>query len=218
MEDKKNQTLGAILQQKREEFAVSIEDVARNIKIASALIRAMEEGNYRVFTARVYAKGIAKKLASYYRLSDGFDAEARAVEEWSEYYRAKDEENPEVRRLGIAGIFYITPARLLGTAALLFLVFFAGLFGWRLRLFMGTPALAVYEPVQNSVVEVPHVRVGGVAAKESRLTINGRDITIDETGGFNQEVELLAGVNELRFSVQNRFGKTTEETRYVVVK
>ena len=212
----KQPTLGLRLREKREELGLSIQDIAREIKVSSQYIHALEEGNYEALSARVYARGFLKRILALFGISDTsswfeeFDLE---WDIWDKQRSAKAVPQKRIRRGP-----YITPRRLVWTGGAIFLLLFLVFAGIRLKNFTSAPVLIVDEPQDRVEIHQPSTKVRGHTERESRLTVNGREITIDDSGNFNQDIELSSGVNELEFVVLSRFGKDTKVTRYVVVK
>ena len=97
-------------------------------------------------------------------------------------------------------------------------LFFIAFFAVRLAGFVGAPPLEIVSPPDGVLLHKPYVVVSGRGERESRLTLNGREITMDEAGNFDEEMELLTGVNTLEFYLENRFGAVTREVRDVVVE
>ena len=196
---------------------LSIEEVAAQASIKRDIILAFEEGNYTIFSARVYAMGYLKRMIDHFSILQGDAMLAALKTEWEEKHS-----NLDVATYALPNSkqqkWYITPRRLFSLIGITALAFFAWLFTSQVIGFTGDPRLRINEPQQNIVIETPIIRVRGSMEKESQLTVNGREITMNENGNFDQEIELTVGVNILRFVAQNRFGKISQETRYVVVK
>ena len=210
-------TLGEKLRKKREALGFSIEDVAHTTQISSKYVRALEENDLEVFSAKVYALGSLKKILNAVTYEDKERAILEFASEWNVRMFRKSREItplPENRGKNI----YLTPLRLtLGFGAIFFIAFLAW-GGFRFTNFVGSPKLNIHEPARDSMISVPIIRISGEVEKESSLTVNGRDITIDKNGNFNQLLELAAGLNALEFTAQDRFGKIAKEVRYILVK
>lgn len=210
-------TLGEKLRKKREALGFSIEDVAHTTQISSKYIRALEENDPEVFSAKVYALGSLKKILNAITYEDKERAILEFTSEWDVRMFRKSKEIvslPENRGKNL----YLTPFRLaLGFGSIFFIAFLAW-GGFRFTNFVGSPKLNIHEPAGDSMISAPIIKVSGEAEKESSLTVNGREITIDENGSFNQFLELAAGLNALEFVVKDRFGKVAREVRYVLVK
>ncbi|KKT72228.1 MAG: hypothetical protein UW69_C0099G0010 [Microgenomates group bacterium GW2011_GWA2_44_7] len=48
--------------------------------------------------------------------------------------------------------------------------------------------------------------------------MNGREITIDGLGNFEENLELAVGLHILEFLSENRFGKVSKEMRRIIIK
>ena len=66
------ETVGDIFHEKRRRNVVSLEDVAKKLKIQNRYLRALERGNYKELPADVYTRGFVKSYAEYL----GLDPEA----------------------------------------------------------------------------------------------------------------------------------------------
>lgn len=207
---------GIDLRMRRKEVGFGEDDLARQMRTGAKYIRALEEEDFAVFGAKVYAQGFLKKMLSIMgiapieewmrRLDGAWDADARV-------------HSPQGGSAGHARYhFYLTPKLLgIGITGILFVAFLLFL-GFRVVGFTASPPLAVEEPRDSIEVTEPEIVVKGTTEKESKLTVNGRELTIDARGHFEESIELQYGVNQLRFLSENRFGKKTSITRVVVVK
>jgi transcriptional regulator with XRE-family HTH domain len=57
--------MGATLKRARQEFQLSLGEVASQIKVSEAQLRALEEGNWEALPAEVYARGYVRKYAEF---------------------------------------------------------------------------------------------------------------------------------------------------------
>jgi len=62
-------SVGEQLRAAREKLGLSIQDVVDRTKLRSDHVRALEEGNYDVFAAPVYARGFVRSYASLLKLN-----------------------------------------------------------------------------------------------------------------------------------------------------
>lgn len=213
-------SVGDMLRAWRRERDLRVEDIAREMKISSLYVSAMEEGNYEAFSARVYALGF---LRHFMRQFDIVDEKGELIRqfnaEWEAYNGDRQLGNPlAARHTSLAFQFILTPRRLFGAVGGIALLFFFILLIWQVSGFTGKPNFALAEPGEGAVLDTPIVRVHGSTDKESQLTVNGREIRMDGFGSFDEKIELIPGLNTLDFLVQNRFGKITQATRHVVVR
>jgi len=196
---------------------LTIQDIATELSVRLQIIEAFESGDYGIFPARVYAVGYLRRMVDHFEIPSGDFLIDTLRSEWNEK-RGEQASSLQTLPSSIRQRMYINPRRLFSAIGGAALVFFAWVFVVQLMGFTGVPSLSISEPAVNKVFDTPVVRIKGNTEKESQLTVNGREITMNHDGAFDQEIELPAGVNSLYLLVQNRFGKITQETRYVVVK
>jgi len=208
-------TLGIRLRRRREELGLSREELASKISAPRKFIEALEEEKYDTFPAKVYALGFFKKILAVLQIPN----QESWVEEFSKGWEGRTFQK---KLLWVAGnskpTFYYTSANLRLVGGLLFFLLILWAVAMELVNFSGAPPLLIEEPKEQAVLSLPLARVRGRVKKESRLTINGREITIDEAGNFDEKMELAAGLNILEFKVEDKLGKISKETRYLLVK
>lgn len=208
-------TLGEYLLMRRMARRRGIKDIAREVKIPVHYIEALEKGNYKIFSAKIYARGFLKKMCmalgcSVFELEEilhVFEKEWDASAPQSVLSHTRMRQNSP-----------ITLGRILAGCGIAGCIIFFIFSVFQVRRFIGAPRLVVEKPAPYTIVEQPTVIIKGQTEKEGRLTVNGREITIGEQGFFNEEIELRAGVNKLEFITQNKQGNVTKEERYVVVR
>lgn len=215
--DQKPLGLSEQIQAWRMSVNMSVEEVAKQLSVRPQIIYAFEKGDYSVFPARVYAVGYLKRMIDHFSIPDS-DALCDALKiEWEE---KRGGVHGEIRALPHSSQkkWHITPRRFLGVCGCVLFLFFGWLLAVQLIGFTAAPRLHVDEPAIHAITDIPVMRVKGTTEKESQLTVNGREIIMNGDGAFDEEIELIGGVNTLRFFVTNRFGKSSEEVRYVVVR
>ncbi|MDP3778581.1 MAG: helix-turn-helix domain-containing protein [bacterium] len=210
-------TLSHHVKKWRAQAKLSIRDIATELSVRPQIVSAFEEGDYSVFPARVYALGYLKRMVDHFAIPAGDLCINALKKEWDEIRGEQASSMPALPKSRSQRL-YINPRRLFSAIGGAALLFFAWVFAVQLMGFTGAPTLRIDEPHAGSVFDTPIVHVRGSTEKESQLTVNGREITMNGDGVFDEEIELPAGVNSLSFLVQNRFGKISQETRYVVVK
>lgn len=215
--------LGEKIRAAREATGMTLDAVARQTHISLRYIRALESGDWRVFSAKVYAQGALKRVISVCKVEDASLFTGALDQEWEAAF-------PDARR-GYAqsfvknarypypwGMFSLTPRKIGVGVAAGALALVMGFWGMRLVAFAAPPTLRLDEPRDLAGYEAFSVTVRGRTEKESRLTVNGRELTLDELGHFDEKIELPPGVHELRFMAQNRFGKEQIVVRNILVK
>lgn len=211
------ESIGNRLRKRRERLSMSIEELAEELQIPQKYLKAFEDDRFEVFSAKVYARGFLKKIMRALAIKDPEQILQEFDTEWEvRTFRKRGKVTPLPQ--SNSRVSFITPRRTAFMFAGLALLFFLLFFGWRLTVFISNPALNLEEPKDNSTVITPVIRVKGNTEKESHLTVNGRELTIDEAGNFNEEIELASGLNALEFISQNRFGKISRTIRFILVK
>ncbi|MBP9750069.1 MAG: hypothetical protein KBD21_05065 [Candidatus Pacebacteria bacterium] len=73
------------------------------------------------------------------------------------------------------------------------------------------PQVTIYEPTPNSIVTGTIYTVRGKAEGVTRVRLNGRTVTLDARGGFEETIIVPVGDATLVLEAENRFGRRTEE-------
>jgi len=97
-------------------------------------------------------------------------------------------------------------------------ILFSGYLVWQVRGILQPPYLAVFTPAEGNLVFSPRTTIQGETEKESRLTVNGQEIMVNEQGKFSTDIDLSGGVNTIQISATKKHGKTTTIVRHVVVR
>lgn len=220
-EIKKLNSIGERLRRKREELGIGIKDLAGELQTSQRFVRALEEDHYEIFPAKVYARGFLQKIIvclAMDEIKEERDSLLREFDAEWEIVKRRKENIPAIAPNIKKNAPTITPKRLgfiVVFAAISILLLFLAL---RISNFLKSPDLNIESPENKSVVYKPVIKVKGTGQRESQLTVNGREIRMDESGNFDEEIELLAGLNSLEFILQDRFGKEKREVKYVIVK
>lgn len=214
---KNNDTLGERLRRRREEVGLTPQELAEEVQAPVKFVEALESDEYNVFSAKVYGLGFLKKILVTLAAEDHEDIVKEFGNEWDIRMFRKQKELmplPGAKK----NFSVVTPASLwLGAGGILLLAALV-FFGARITRFVGTPGLAIDEPPDNAAYSEPFIPVKGKTEKESSLTVNGRELKIDEQGFFDEILELGSGVHVLEFLVKNRFGSERREVRNVFIK
>lgn len=210
-------TLGSRIREMRQAFGLSQEALAREASVSVNYVRALEEDDYGAFGAKVYALGFLKKILFVITASGNADWLSQLDSAW-ESSLGRDRIHSATGFRQERTMWHITSMRVgigLGGLLLATFLFFVGM---RLIDFVASPSLVVEKPEGNVVMTMPFVILSGRTDKESRLTVSGRELTIDQHGRFEEKIELQPGINRLEFISENRFGKMSRVLRYVLAE
>jgi len=85
------------------------------------------------------------------------------------------------------------------------------------RLITG-PSIAVSSPANGETVSTSTIEVTGVAKNINAISLDDRNIFIDEKGNFKEELLLSEGYNVITLKANDKFGSETEKTLEVIYK
>ncbi|MDP3710221.1 MAG: helix-turn-helix domain-containing protein [bacterium] len=211
-----NTSLGKLLRKKREDLEISYSDLSQELQIPIKYIRALEEENYRIFGAKIYAKGFLIKISEKL----GLEKSEKVLElfelSWKESLCL--DQNANLFRRNRKNNIIFTPGLLSLLGGSFFFLFWVFFFGWRISRIILPPKLDLIEPQDRMLLADSRLKIKGFAQKESKVSVNGREINIDNQGAFNTYINLRQGLNTLDFYAQSRFGKIKKVVRYVVLK
>ena len=70
--------------------------------------------------------------------------------------------------------------------------------------------------IDNLKISQNTLQVTGLAKNAVKLTLNDREISIDQAGNFNETTVLLPGYNVLRIKAQDKFGNSDEKNYQLI--
>ncbi|KKW09342.1 MAG: Transcriptional regulator, XRE family [Candidatus Kaiserbacteria bacterium GW2011_GWA2_49_19] len=206
--------LGERLQKKRRGLQLTIAELARRTRIAPKHLSALEQSNFtelpkakafRLAYVREYATALSLKgdeCVEQFTREDGL-SDAPLIHP----HRA-------IRGFPFASVsLFLRNALVLGGAAL-----FAGYLLWQVRGVLEPPRLVVYSPIEGQVSRAPVALVQGETEPETRLTVNGQNIMVNDQGAFETKIDLSTGLNTIIITAEKKHGKTTAVTRHLVVQ
>ncbi len=106
------------------------------------------------------------------------------------------EDSKKILKMGILGIFFLF---------IIIYAFFTSkdlIFGVKIKNLNIKDGLLVHDSV---------LKISGNAKNAVNLTLNGREIPIDQTGNFNETISLLLGYNIIDLHARDKFGNADEK-------
>jgi len=102
---------------------------------------------------------------------------------------------------------------------IIFIVLFLGAyFLYQARGFLIGPEIVIDFPKAGEVTHDSYLEVKGQAFNISSLSMNGRQIFIDERGDFNEGLLLARGYNIIEITAADKFGRISKEKREVILE
>ena len=72
--------------------------------------------------------------------------------------------------------------------------------------------------VDGGTVTENIIKISGNAKNATELTLDGREISVDQKGNFNETIALLLGYNIINLKAKDKFGNTDEKNYKLIYK
>lgn len=206
--------LGDKLREARREKSLELIDVSRITRIPEKYLEAIEVGTFTILPkAKAHRVAYVREYAKILKLEPEdclyqFEKEAGLDD------TLKSHPHQNIKIFPFASISIFLRNILVGAVALSF----AGYLMWQVNGVLQPPKLSVFFPSEGYVTAVPHTTIEGETEKESKLTVNGQEVMVNEQGKFSTAIDLSNGVNTVQILATKKHGKTTTITRHIVVK
>ncbi len=100
----------------------------------------------------------------------------------------------------------------------LVLFIIGGYAAYESRNLINGPGLEIKEPTSGFTTENSVVEIVGKVKNISFISLNDRQITVDEAGWFKEKVILSSGYNIFKISVHDKFGREKERLVELILK
>ncbi len=200
------------LKEAREQAGIAIEDVVEKTKLQRHYIEALENcefdslphgDTYRRQFIKSYLKAIKVNPNSFIFQYNSEEAGEPIVSHPTTAKRQQFHNLPAYLRIGS-----------LIVGALLMI----GYLGWQVRHIVEPPDMVLHNPPNGFVTTDSTLMVQGETNKEVSIKINGKDVTNNGSGQFEERLDLSPGVNTITIAAKRKYGKSKIITRHVVFK
>jgi len=201
------------LKKAREALGISIATLADRLKMNKEHIRAIESGHFdQLPFAGIYRKKLIGNYAELVGLQKAlltkqFEMEQGEASSPLPFHHRRSRSWWQ----NLPFIFRVS-----GLSAMALMVI--GYLGFQVKQIVNPPLLELFAPIDGVIAKTQTVAVKGKTDKEVKVTINGKEVTHDEQGGFEEPITLTQGVNTIIISATSKHGKSTTLTRYVVAQ
>lgn len=201
--------VGRILLEARRQQKISVMEVARDLNVSANQIHALEEGDFSVFAAEIYAKGAYMRYAAYLGV-DLHHAERSILKALS-----GARELVPLRLHTPRSLFdrLLTPAMVFSMFGLLIALSIGGYIAWQVESFLQLPQLKVVETKVNGSLAT----IDGIAEEQAKVNVNGEDVLLREDNSFELNIYLRPGVNVIRVEAENAAGRKKTVEKHVLV-
>ncbi len=161
--------LGEILRLQREKKSITLDQAAADTRIREKFLKALEDDDYQSLPGAVYTKGFLRNYAEYLDLDQEelvvlFHQERGTVA--PEPARRFQPMRPIMRRSLI-----FTPAVLVPVVVLAGIVLFVGYLYYQFTSFAVAPALDIYDPATDAIVQDGQYVIKGRTIPAGRITV-----------------------------------------------
>jgi len=206
-------SLGERLKKAREDAGLTLKKFADISKIQIKYLERLEGGEFEKLPAFVYIHGFLGKYAEILNLPLKEllqDYEKQAID-------SKHERQTTLPSLSSPKII-ITPKKITWGVIILVSMVVIGYLVYQLDFLIASPKLIVEYPSSDLTINRTTIEISGQSDPSAKLTINGQQVYVEKGGAFRQEINLSPGLNTLDIRAANRFGKSSEIIRRVIVK
>jgi len=90
--------------------------------------------------------------------------------------------------------------------------------GMQIKHIIDPPQLVLYSPMNGLITTNDSITIQGKTEDYAAVSINGKQVVSNDDGHFLEHVDLSLGVNTIIVEAKKRHGKTSTETRHVVLR
>lgn len=207
-------SIGKYLQQRREKYGATREEIAEALSISKKNIESIEEDRIEEMPEAVYGELILRRYGEYL----GFDLEV-LMARYQNKYRSFQQRNSfmHARNNHAERAQFFFPA-IVWTRSILFL-FLTACFGYLCFLGYQTfmpPKLTIETPLDNIASYSNTIIVSGKTVRDAEVRINGEIVIKDVEGKFQQAIGLQDGINMIRISAVKKHSSERNVLRTVI--
>ncbi len=205
--------LGSKFKKAREEKNLTLENLVKITHIDQKYLQAIEDGNYKLLPkTKVHRQAYVREYCQTLELN--YEEFLAQFKEETKHEKISTEPTNSYQK------YYLTSITIFLRNIFIFIIItaFFTYFGFQIKGVLNPPKLNVLSPFEGQTVENLTVMVQGEAEKESQLTVNGKEIMLNEKGQFESLIDLSEGLNTIVISATKKHGKTTTVIRHVVTK
>lgn len=206
--------MGARFKQERERLKLSLDNLTTLTHIPLKYLSAIEDGRFGDLPpAKAYRLAYLKEYAAALKLDS-----KTIIYQFKRENGLDDIIQKHPNRSIRFSIFNSIPFLVRNLIIALLIFLFAGYLIWQIKGVLNPPNLEIYSPPEGVVTNNLNILVQGMTEPECRLMVNGQEIRPNDAGHFEMNIDLTVGVNTITVAAIKKHGKTTTETRHVVVR
>ncbi|MBU1177693.1 helix-turn-helix domain-containing protein [Patescibacteria group bacterium] len=207
-----------VLAKTRQEKRLSLEDVARDLKIQRKYLRDIEAAHYGELPAEVHAVGFIRSYARYLNLNEGqiVDLYKKELNILRNLSGQKGESKPAKTYSNATVI--ITPRFIKIGAVIIVILGLLGYLWYQISGLSVAPKLVIKQPAQDITVTDSQIEVVGETKPGANITINEQSVYVDSEGVFRETVSLQEGLNAVKIVATNKLDRKSVVERKVIME
>lgn len=213
------ETVGQVLARVRGERRLSLSSAAIKTKIPLWYLSALEEGDHERLADDVYGRIWFKAYCTFLGLDAGraFAAHQNERRRFSPHLEKQRIDRhpktavPASRTIDMPRIVRTT---LLASVAIAVAIYFVG----SLKRIVSPPAITLSTPADGFVTTQRSLSIEGRTEQEVTLSINGKQVAVDDSGSFRDSIDLREGVNTITVTGSKKHSKPMSVSRRVIVE
>ncbi len=198
--------VGEYLRSARNRQKISLATASHVLHIPLKQLQGLEDDDYSVFSAELYARGAYSSYAKYLGVETRISSHA--------FYRSLSHVRERVPlHLHTPETFLqrlIHPRIILSAIGGLLVLLVGGYIAWQLQSFWHLPNLAISFP-EDALIHGSEVTLEGTAEEKSQVQINGEPILLQDNATFSVPLMLHPGMNYVKVEVKNAAGRVKVE-------
>ena len=194
--------LGQILSSAREARRLSQRDVAIALNMTERQLQALEEGDFSIFSAEIYARGACMRYATYL----GIESEASERAIWRALSGAREAVPLKVHTAFSWFERTSSPRTMIWAVLSVVMLIVGGYIAWQVKSFWQLPQLSLDTTVPT-VASDQYVSVQGKTEAGTKVTVNGEQIVLQPDASWHMDMRLHPGINVVYIEAQNAAGR-----------
>ncbi len=204
----KGQTLGSTLRKNRLEQNISLEEAQEATNIQAKYLEILEEGDYQKLPGNIYTKSWIKIYGKFLDLDiSDLLSEFKIEKSISDKLTKVESLSPDIKKPSKKNKF-LRPRLLKISMVGVVIIILLGYLAWEINSIVAAPQVNIIQPVNNFKTTDSSVLIIGQTEPEVQLNINNDRIVLDEEGNWQQNINLVTGLNNLEISAKKKHSKT----------
>lgn len=206
--------LGEKLRTLRRSQAVSLEMMEKLTRVRKHYLEALEWGKYEILPDPLYTRNFIRSYARTLGADDSY-----FLELYEEEAGRTDLLDPHrlPRERVKKGSFFVSTHVISAAVIALFALGILGYLGYQVTHLLSAPSVIVLNPTDQSEVASALLPVTGIVdSDEVEVTIDGKEVVVNQDKTFNTVLDLSRGLNVITVEAKRRYSRSSIIYRRVV--